>query len=240
MQRRNFLSTSLLGAAALALPIPEAHAQRPETGSEIINAGVGGNNTADLLKRMQKDCLDHKPALTVLMCGTNDMNSVKYIPLPEYRKNMSDIITAIKATRSKVILMTILPYIEEYLFTRHPQAHYGAEGPSGRRAAVNNTIRELAKQHKTSILELGHIFEKVGNIGKGKNCLLTNEANSNKTDGVHPTADGYRLIGVTVYDFIKYNRLPTSKIVCFGDSITNGGGGTEGISYPANLKRLLS
>ncbi|UYQ92494.1 SGNH/GDSL hydrolase family protein [Chitinophaga horti] len=229
----------MLSAAALTLPLPEVQA-RPPAGAEVINAGVGGNNTADLLKRMQKDCLDHRPSLTVLMCGTNDMNSMKYIPLPQYRQNMASIIEAIKATKSKVVLMTILPYIEDYLFTRHKKEHYGAEGPAARRAAVNDTIRGLAKQYKTSLLDLGHIFDRVGNIGKDKSSLIMNEANSNKTDGVHPTADGYRLIGVSVYDYITYHQLPTSKIVCFGDSITNGGGGVEGTSYPANLKRLLA
>jgi len=223
----------------MKMPAQAAAVKTPSAGIQVINAGIGGNNTADLLKRMQKDCLDHKPSLTVLMCGTNDMNSMKYIPLEQYKKNMSEIITAIKGTRSKVLLMTILPYIEEYLFTRHKKEHYGEEGPSGRRAEVNKTIRALAARHKTYLLELGSIFEKVGKIGMDKDCLLQNSANTQKTDGVHPTVDGYRVIGLAVHDFIVYNHLPTEKIVCFGDSITAGDGGIEKNSYPAFLNRLL-
>ena len=85
----------------------------------VINAGVGGNTTADLLKRIDRDCLAHKPALTVLMIGTNDMNSRKYIPLPQYRENLSTLIKKIKGVNSQVLLMTICPFIDEYLFTRH-------------------------------------------------------------------------------------------------------------------------
>ncbi|WP_295127216.1 SGNH/GDSL hydrolase family protein [uncultured Chitinophaga sp.] len=235
MQRRKFISASFLGAAALTIKVPAfaGHAGA----AEVINAGIGGNNTADLLKRMQKDCLDHKPSLTVLMCGTNDMNSMKYIPLQQYKQNMAQIITAVKSTGSQVVVMTILPFIEEYLFTRHPPAHYGDDGPMGRRAQVNETIKALAAEHKTYLLDLGAIFDRIGNVGKNSDSLIMNEANSQKTDGVHPTSTGYRFISLAVYDFIKYNKLKTGKIVCFGDSITNGGGGNA--SYPAHLKKLL-
>ncbi len=205
----------------------------------VINAGVGGNNTADLLKRIDKDCLAHKPALTVLMIGTNDMNSRKHIPLPQYRENLSALIEKIKGVNSQVLLMTICPFINEYLFTRHDKAHYGAEGPAGRRAEVNRTIRALAEQYNTSFLDLGALFDKAGKVGLDKHSLIQNEANTNKTDGVHPTPDGYRFIALAVYQHIVYNQLPQSRIVCFGDSITAGDGGVQKESYPAWLLRLL-
>ncbi|RPE05429.1 esterase [Chitinophaga lutea] len=205
----------------------------------VINAGVGGNTTADLLKRIDRDCLAHKPALTVLMIGTNDMNSRKYIPLPQYRENLSTLIKKIKGVNSQVLLMTICPFIDEYLFTRHDKAHYGTEGPAGRRAEVNRTIKALAEEHKTSFLDLGALFDKAGKVGLDKNSLIQNEANTNKTDGVHPTPDGYRFIGLAVYQHIVYNHLPQSRIVCFGDSITAADGGVQKESYPAWLLRLL-
>ncbi|GEP97241.1 SGNH/GDSL hydrolase family protein [Chitinophaga cymbidii] len=239
MQRRTFLSTAALGALALAADIP-ALAGTDDPDYLVINAGVGGNNTNDLLKRIDKDCLSHKPALTVLMIGTNDMNSMKYIPLEQYRKNLSTLIEKIQAQQSKVLLMTICPFIEEYLFTRHKREHYGAEGPSGRRAEVNRTIKELAEQYKTTLLDLGCLFDKAGKVGLDKLSLIQNVANSNKTDGVHPTAEGYRFIGLAVYQAILFHGLPQKRIVCFGDSITAGDGGTERNSYPATLKRLLT
>ncbi|CAL1519673.1 SGNH/GDSL hydrolase family protein [Chitinophaga sp. MM2321] len=239
MQRRTFLSASILGALAIAVDVPALASGSDEPGYSVINAGVGGNNTNDLLKRIDKDCLAHAPELTVLMIGTNDMNSMKYIPLEQYRENLSTIIKKIRAKKSKVLLMTICPFIEEYLFTRHNPAHYGTEGPSGRRAEVNRTIRELAAKHKTSLLDLGALFDKGGQVGLGKHSLIQNEVNTHKTDGVHPTPDGYRFIGLAVYQYIIYNRLPKSRIVCFGDSITAGDGGVDKESYPAYLQRFL-
>ncbi|HEX2845751.1 MAG TPA: hypothetical protein VHN59_04305, partial [Chitinophagaceae bacterium] len=83
-------------------------------------------------------------------------------------------------------------------------------------------------------------FEKVGKIGTDKDSLLRNEENSKKTDGVHPTPNGYRFLGLAVSQFIQFNQLPAERIVCFGDSITRGDGSVDGESYPAYLKKLLS
>lgn len=205
----------------------------------VINAGVGGNNTDDMLKRIDKDCLAHKPELTVLMAGTNDMNSRKYIPLEQYRKNMAVLIEKIQASKSKVLLMTILPFYEPYLLTRHDPAFYGTDGPAKRRAAVNETIKSLAVQYNTELLDLGELFEKVGKVGLDKDSLIQNEANSQKTDGIHPTPNGYRFIGMAVYEHIRLQKLPQGRIVCFGDSITAGDGGVQKESYPAYLNKLL-
>lgn len=239
MKRRTFLSSTVLGALALTVDVPTHAAPGKKKGAEfsVINAGVGGNNTVDMLNRIDKDCLSHQPDLTILMVGTNDMNSMKYIALDQYRQNLSTIIEKIKGVKSKILLMTICPFIEEYLFTRHKKEHYGEEGPAGRRMAVNNTIRELAEKYKLSFLDLGGLFDKVGKVGLHKDSLIQNVANINKTDGVHPTPNGYRFIGLAVYDHIRYNKLPQQRIVCFGDSITAGMGAD---SYPSFLKTLLA
>lgn len=240
MQRRTFLSTAALGALALAVDLPALAGKKDDQDYLVINAGIGGNNTNDLLKRIDKDCLAHKPELTVLMIGTNDMNSMKYIPLDQYRRNVATLLEKIQAQQSQVLLMTICPFIEEYLFSRHRKEHYGPEGPSGRRAAVNNTIKELAAEYNTALLDLGALFDKAGKVGLDKYSLIQNVANTNKTDGVHPTPEGYRFIGLAVYQYLVYHDLPQKRIVCFGDSITAGDGGVDKNSYPAYLKRLLT
>ena len=39
---------------------------------EVINAGVGGNSSANLLKRVHEDVIAKQPDLVILMVGTND------------------------------------------------------------------------------------------------------------------------------------------------------------------------
>ncbi len=206
----------------------------------LKNAGKGGNNTDDLLRRIDKDCLMHQPALTILMVGTNDMNSRKYVPLEKYESNLHELVLKIKKSGSKVLMASILPVYEPYLLTRHPAAFYQPEGVAGRRKQVNSVIKKVAKKHDCHCLDLEHRFIALGKIGTHKDALLQNEANSNHKDGVHPTATGYSFIALAVYDAILQHRLPKKRIVCFGDSITYGDGSIDGNSYPAYLSALLS
>ncbi|HJT74552.1 MAG TPA: SGNH/GDSL hydrolase family protein [Chitinophaga sp.] len=238
MERRTFLQTGIL-AASFSLEHKYFHYSREET-PFIVNAGIGGNNTADLLARMDKDCLAHKPDLTILMIGTNDMNSRKHIPLPQYEKNLRQIVSAIRKTGSRLLMITILPGYEPYLYTRHPQSFYAPEGYQARNKAVNDVIRKIADAEKQPLLDMHHVFETVGNIGVAPDSLLQNEVNSGKTDGIHPTPEGYRLMATVIYDCIIQRELPHKRVVCFGDSITFGDGGLEGRSYPAYLKKLFT
>jgi len=241
MERRSFLRNTLLagpfGLAGISPLALRTHRIGPTT---VVNAGRGGDNTVDLLARLEADCLRHRPDLTILMVGTNDMNSRKYVPLPDYAGNLDAIVSAIAGTGSAVLLLTILPVYEPYLFTRHPRDFYAPEGHAARKEQVNHAIREVAAKREQYLLDMHHIFARVGQIGTTAESLIRNEANSGQTDGIHPTAAGYRMMATALYAYIVGRNLPRSRVVCFGDSITAGSGGTAGNSYPAYLKDLLN
>jgi lysophospholipase L1-like esterase len=240
MNRRTFLANTALKAIGTALPFTLTARSRMKEDPSIINAGIPGNNTQDLLDRLDKDCLSHMPELTILMAGTNDsLNHAKYIPADVYKENMVQLVQRISSSGSKVLLMTLLPFYSPYVLTRHPAAFFATESPEEKRTALNNIIKEVAGTAQTGLLDMGSLFEKIGNIGTEASCLLLNEANSPRKDGVHPTPDGYRVIALAVYDYIMYNHLPAGRIVCFGDSITWGDGSLDKASYPAYLKRLI-
>lgn len=236
MKRRDFIQTTVLGSSMVL-------AFRVNAGSmedyEVINAGTGGDNTIDLLRRIDRDCLAHQPELVILKAGTNDMNSRKHVPVREYEQNMRQIIEKIREIKSKILLMNLLPVYEPYLMTRHDPAFYAPEGHAGRKAGMNGIIKGLSVEYNLSFLDLHHIFAKAGNIGPEAGSWLKNEANSQTKDGLHPTPEGYRVIGVSVFQSIIFNKLPQRKIVCFGDSITLGDGKPDGENYPAYLKKLL-
>jgi lysophospholipase L1-like esterase len=239
MERRTFIHSTVLSPFLTIGWLPDGKKQVHSTESSVINAGIGGNNTLDLLERVEKDCLAQHPDLTVLMVGTNDMNSRKYIPIGEYEKNLQLLIRKIKSSRSDILLMNLLPVYEPYLFTRHNPDFYKPEGHRGRLSQMNARIQQVAEQDQIPFLDLHHVFETIGDVGLHKNSLIKNESNSNTTDGLHPTPDGYRIIGLAVYDSIVRNKLSTKKIVCFGDSITAGDGKDGGYNYPSYLKKLL-
>ena len=214
-------------------------------GSTVFNRGVGGNNSANLLARVDAQVVALKPDLVVLMVGTNDMlNSGNSVPLDKYEANLNTLADKITGSGSRLVLMTIPPCHEPLLLTRHPAEFYARRSPGEKIEDANRVIRRIAKERKIPLVDLHRLFDRVGAVGESPESLIRNPANSGASDGVHPTPDGYRMIAVAVYQAICDHDLPTGRVVCFGDSITFGSGAsqpgtTQGESYPAWLQRLL-
>lgn len=242
MNRKHFIGRSLAAALGFSCTRFAATAAWQQAGEAtvVVNAGIGGNNTRNLLQRLDADCLSHQPALTIVMIGTNDMNHGKYVPPGEYRQNLQQLAEKIQHSGSRLLLLSILPFYEPYLLTRHPASFFAPEGAAARRSQVNQVIQAVAQQQQADYLDTGSLFEKVGKIGEDKDCLLRNTANSGVTDGVHPTPNGYRFLALAISQYILLRQLPAGRIVCFGDSITRGDGSADKESYPAYLKKLLT
>ncbi|MFK5924924.1 MAG: GDSL-type esterase/lipase family protein [Verrucomicrobiota bacterium] len=213
---------------------------------EVINAGVGGNSTRNLLKRVEADVLAKKPEVVVMMVGTNDaLNSGNSVPIKEYEKNLKQLVKRFTKSGSKVVLMTIPPCINELLFSRHKAEFFAERSPEDRIADVNDVVKKLAKPDGVRLVDVHVLLEK-GGAGSEKSSLLRNVANSRSKDGVHPTSEGYDVIAQAVYETLKAAKWDAGTIVCFGDSITYGasmkGAGTadaDAQTYPAKLARLL-
>jgi len=231
---------------ALALGGAVAGENGAEPGKpKVINAGRGGHNSRNLLARLDRDVLAHRPDLVVLMVGTNDvLNHGNAVPLKEYRANLGKLIKRVRAAKSRVLLATILPCHAPFLLSRHPAEFYGSDGPAGRIRKANAVVRAVAKATRVVVVDLHALFEARGHVGAERQSWLRNPANSRARDGVHPTAEGYQAMAEAIASAIAKHRLPHRRIVCLGDSITYGAGmkgaGTaEGETYPAVLARLL-
>ena len=211
----------------------------------IVNAGINGNNTADLLARVNKDVLQQSPQLVIMMIGTNDMlNTRNILTLKAYEDNY-DALLDILTKKAAVIVMTIPPVNSSYIVMRKPELKFNETGPAHRVDSANMVIKRLAAKYNCQLIDLNKILMACGGSNTGKQSLFQNEANSGTPDGVHPTADGYRVIATAVYQNIVRSYAAVKKIVCFGDSITygynvEGGGKTEGQSYPALVKKMLN
>jgi len=77
----------------------------------IVKAGVGGNNSAQGLARIDKDVLAHKPDAVVIMFGANDENAPRpggpnKVPPKNYGQNLSAMIDRVRAAGGEVIVMT--------------------------------------------------------------------------------------------------------------------------------------
>ncbi len=213
---------------------------------EVINAGIGGNSSADLLSRVERDVIAKSPDTVVLMVGTNDrLNSRKLMPAKEYEANVVKLVQKIKAGSAKVVLVTPPPCVEALLFKRHDPAKFADQSPTERMAEVREIIVKIAREHEATLVDL-HLYLVEKNLADdNKMSVLRVPSNGGGNDGVHLNAEGYKLMGEMIAKAIVAEKLDTAKVICFGDSITygagmKGAGTSEGETYPAFLKKALA
>jgi lysophospholipase L1-like esterase len=77
----------------------------------IIGAGIGGNKVTDLLERVERDVILHKPHITVIYIGINDVwhsvtPGLHGTPKSMYESGLKDLIAKIRSAGSRVILCT--------------------------------------------------------------------------------------------------------------------------------------
>lgn len=76
--------------------------------ADIINSGVGGDNSAGMLARIQSDVVAHAPGVCAVMAGNNDCYGVspKFQTAQQYRDNMSAIVSALKSAGIRVVIIS--------------------------------------------------------------------------------------------------------------------------------------
>ena len=93
----------------------------PEVPLRIVNAGVGGNTSRDLLGRWERDVLSRHPDWVSICIGINDVwrqfdlpgNPEASVSLSEYEENVEKMVLSVKDSVKGVFLLT--PYYMEPL-----------------------------------------------------------------------------------------------------------------------------
>ena len=102
-----FLGDSVTASANVALSQRWAHMVGLSAGyaaADIINAGVPGNISLQMLARLQADVLAHSPGVVVMMFTVNDRSNS--IPLATHEANYRSLIEQCRAAGAKVVLMS--------------------------------------------------------------------------------------------------------------------------------------
>lgn len=212
----------------------------------VIHAGYPGDSSRAMLKRIENDVLRHKPDTVIIECGANDaVNPAALTTVEEYTSNLKNMAYQIEDIGADILFVTSPPVYAPEMIVRYkfPQSPDTELNPILDQYV--DAMRSVAKFLNRPLVDMSRILKTVGKVGPEKESLIRNQANSGVIDGAHLTAEGYRLLAVTVYQALLDNHLAGRRIVCFGDSITHGyplaGMGTlEGDNYPAVLSRLLN
>lgn len=162
--------------------------RRPESGIQLVNAGISGDTTSGLLGRIL-DVLESDPAWILTLIGTNDVPFVREPPtkslvsLQETGENLRALRDLARSRGARLAWMTPPPAIEERM----------AETPSGlpvwsnaNLAEVGRLMREVAGEDP--LVDLWEVFGDPPN----PDLLLP--------DGLHPSLAGQRTTAVALVE----------------------------------------
>ncbi len=212
----------------------------------VANLGKGGYTTGNIRNSTLAKALKLKPAVTVLLAGTNDMlNSRKLATFKDFENNLRFLVQKLKESGSAVVMNTLPPCSEALLLARHKPEQFGGISPSGRVDRANAIIRRVAADFQCELVDLHKIIADSGAPDSAES-LLRNPANVQSRDGVHLRKEGYRLWAEQLAQTAALRKLrPGQTVVCLGDSITYGAhlpgaGTTAGDNMPSYLREELN
>ena len=158
----------------------------PDVDFEILNFGVGGDRTVELLARVG-EVTAVKPDVVVLEVGVNDVwrrfTDEEIVTEEQFGRNYSAIVDALKECGAKIILVE--PYVLDVKDKRRFRPYLNTY------IAV---IREIARRENLPLVPLDEIFNGVTRDIKPAEFA---------EDGVHPTHRGCRYIADLIIKELK-------------------------------------
>jgi lysophospholipase L1-like esterase len=148
------------------------------SGKPYINRGISGQTTPQMLVRFRSDVINLKPAVVVILAGTNDIaGNTGPSTLEMIEANIISMAELARANSIKVVLSSVLPAFD---YPWRPGLN-----PAEKIAALNEMIKTYAK--KNGIVYLDY-YSSMVNEKKGLKEEYT-------YDGVHPNEAGYKVMG---------------------------------------------
>lgn len=164
---------------------------------DYINRGISGQTTGQMLGRMQQDVVDLKPAVMVLLAGTNDI--ARGIPLETIQDNITMIATLADAAKIKPIFASVLP-VHDYHKAKNPAWEVTRRRPMETIRALNQWL--LAFCQKRNYRYLDYFTAMVDSSGFLQQDLAE--------DGLHPNSAGYRVMAPLVEAAITGSAKPAA------------------------------
>ncbi len=158
---------------------------------EVINEGVNGDTTSGILSRYYSDVIEKKPDYVIIMAGTNDI--LMNYPLKLVKEN---IILLIKEAKENSIIPIIAlqpPIIAELAASYWDQTvNYETEART--LAAYINWLKVYSQDNNIDFVNFYDLFINEINV------------NSLYSDGIHPNADGHKLMFDAVFELLRKFR----------------------------------
>ena len=159
-------------------------------GKPYINRGIGGQTTPQMLLRFQQDVVNLKPAVVVILAGTNDIaGNTGPMTLDQIMDNLVSMTELAKANDIQVVLASVLPAFD---YSWKPGMM-----PNQKIPELNSMIKRYAREAEVVYLDY------FSAMTDGKNGLQKDLGE----DGVHPNRHGYQVMAPLTDKAIKQALL---------------------------------
>jgi lysophospholipase L1-like esterase len=148
---------------------------------DFVNRGISGQITGQMLGRMKADVIDLKPALVLVLAGTNDI--ARGVPLKTIEDNLTMIADLAAANKIRPLFASLLP-ASDYYKTEDPQYERSKLRPPETIRALNAWLRKFCGERNYTYVD--YYTQLVDDAG-----FLKADASD---DGLHPNSKGYRLM----------------------------------------------
>jgi len=186
---------------------------KPErTAVTVVNSGVGGENTAEGLARIEEDVVAHKPAMTVIEFACNDVRYEphKRIELEQFAANLNAMIDRIEEICTDIIVCTPVPIMDaSHVYSQQTDFYEPWGGCNNALLEYDEVIREVVAQRGMVLCDLQKAFmdeavraEFSGAVADASDLTCLAHLIS-RYDGVHPTIEGQALIAQELYRLIR-------------------------------------
>lgn len=162
----------------------------PKQKIELVNSGISGHKSNDMLARFQRDVLDKKPDLITISVGVNDVwhgftpehpagYGPRRVKLEDYRKNVEAMLQAAGKANAQVVCFTTTIFEDQPNSIRNLRA-----------ASYNDAMRELAAQYGAGLADQNAAFMDAWKQNASSGVKLT-------SDQVHMAPGGDALMAHT-------------------------------------------
>lgn len=177
-----------------------------DLGINIINAGVGGNNTYHARERFDTDVLAHKPDIVLIGFGGNDQavkrdDRKSIVPLDEFRANLVYFLEEIKKLGGETVFFTVTPTIPERYTPWEYNIHYIYEDGAVLDRYCDE-VRRIAREYGCGLVDIHREYDLI----KLDDYMIA--------DGMHPSDLGRRFLADLIgrYLLAKYDGVNKAEM----------------------------
>lgn len=158
---------------------------------DMVYAGISGHKSNQMLERLDRDVLAHKPQWMFLSCGVNDVwHGENGVPLPQYKENITKLVEKAQAAGVNVIILASTLIGEDL------------NGDNNRKLnEYNDFLKNLAAEKNLPFVDLNSVMKQRINAleakGRTPGTLLT-------VDGVHMNPAGNMIMAEGILKTIGF------------------------------------